>query len=84
MDDASKQAVSEWLDSKVGTITCPVCRAQNDWIAGELVETKLCEGNPEGTKVLPFVPVTCGNCANTLFFHAVHMGLLEEYGEVGA
>ena len=63
-----------------GQLNCPLC-GKKQWILNEaIIETREFEqgglfigGN---SSIMPFVTLTCRNCANTLFLNAIQLGLI--------
>lgn len=70
--DQRKQVI-EWLNTQVGSLRCPVCATEDSWVIGE-VSARLQRGmnTPQG---YPVVVVVCSNCAYTLLFNALLIGL---------
>ncbi|HAT8958780.1 TPA: hypothetical protein JBA90_14065 [Legionella pneumophila subsp. pneumophila] len=73
-----QQKVIDWINAKWNQKKCEVCQ-HNSWeLADFLVVSPRFEGNLTlGGKVAPHVLVTCKNCANTKFFNAVMVGIID-------
>lgn len=84
MKKPTGQEVIAYLNSKWKNQTCPMCgnRAWNvteDKIfeLREFNDGNLVVGGP-GSSIYPVIPVTCGNCGNTIFVSALSTGLMKE------
>ena len=77
----------EWLNSKwVGLKRCSVC-GDNSWnISDRVFEMREFHGGAMvlGGILQPVIPVTCGNCGNTLYFNAIHAGIVKQKEKDGA
>lgn len=69
--------VRRWLEKRGADSNCSVC-GENDWLLGELSEIVV-----QGLRrsIYPVLPIFCGNCAHTVFFNALMMGLVGGIGE---
>ena len=79
LSDQDKQKIADWLDEKwTQPSKCSVC-GHSDWTLGEhLVNLQIYYGGGLriGGPTYPYVMVICKNCAQTLFFNAVMLGLI--------
>ena len=78
-DQTMHTRIIEWLNNRAPGMECPVCHA-NEWslyeAAFELREYR--DGNlVVGGPLMPVVPVSCKNCAYTMLFNAIQMGVVE-------
>ena len=73
-----KDLVSDWLNPRWLTKKCPVCSHNNWVIADHLVHGLTYSGGGVtiGGPLYPLVLLICQNCAHTLVFNAVVMGLV--------
>lgn len=56
---------------------CAICK-HSDWTVGDVVEARFFAGGGLNFGDLyAYVPVTCTNCGNALFFNAIQMGLFK-------
>lgn len=66
--------------SQYGDIVCPVCKGVQ-WNVNDLVieSREFLNGDValNGT-IMPFIPLTCRNCGNTLFLNAVQLGYVNK------
>ncbi len=72
---------TEWLDSHwQGEQACPVCGKDVWGIHDEAVEIRPYSGGQltVGGPIFPYLAVICMSCGNTMFFNALHAGLLEQ------
>ena len=70
----------EWLDThwKNGKV-CPVCGDKRWGISDEVLEMRQYSGGRiAGGPIYPYLSVMCLTCGNTLFFNALHAGLIEQ------
>jgi len=60
-------------------LTCPICHLQKWVISDTVYELREFAGGKwlTGASVVPVVIATCTNCGNTLFFNAIHLGIIE-------
>lgn len=64
--------------SQHGEINCPVC-GTHQWNVNDLIiESREFVGGDLtlGGIIMPFIPLTCRNCGNTLFLNAVQLGFV--------
>ncbi len=75
MVDAKK--VKAWLDEKVGTVRCTLCRSTDINISRDLLTLPLDDPNPQKGKTTPVVVVRlrCGHCAHIMLLHARSIGV---------
>ena len=68
--------INSWLQQKVKRLDCPCC-GTNDWSFGDILMT-MSEFNVISQKGrgLPLLPVTCKNCAYTMMFAAIQIGIV--------
>jgi predicted nucleic-acid-binding Zn-ribbon protein len=72
------KAIREWILEKTGkeNITCPVC-GNTTFIVQAIAELGVFTPEPMVSKdVYPILPLACENCAHTLLFNAVAVGLV--------
>ena len=82
---ADVDAIKRWVEEKApGAIVCTVC-GENSWLVGEhLVAPPIhAQGLLLGGTSYPQAMLICVNCAHTVYFNAVIMGLLKEKEEPG-
>lgn len=86
----SPQQSKELIDSlnvriRNGQLKCPLC-GQSQWNLNDvLIESReFQQGNliiGGNSSVMPFITLTCRNCANTLFLNAIQLGLVQNTDE---
>lgn len=78
-DKEKQDKAINWINSKWTVKTCEVCQ-HNVWeVSDFIIVSPRFEGGgiSLGGQVAPHIMVTCKNCANTKFFNAVMMGIVE-------
>jgi hypothetical protein len=81
ISESQKQDVLRKLSALTGQFTrCAVCNREGLVPSDVIFELREFHagGLYEGGPILPVLPVSCGNCGNTLFFNALHLGLIEQ------
>ncbi len=74
LTDQETETVMAWLQERAGEdLPCPVC-SHEAWLIGDL-KGRLPAPHPLGGPAYPFVVLLCMNCAHTLFFNAIVMGV---------
>ena len=83
MKKPTAQEAIDYLNSKWKNQTCPMCGSRTWNVTDKVFELRefndgnLVLGGPGGS-VYPVIPVTCGNCGNTIFVSALSTGLIKE------
>ncbi len=76
------QRIIEWLQTHwVGGQHCSIC-GHTDWLVNDRI-FHLQEYLPEFPQPPvshPVVPVICRNCGHTVYFNAIHLGVLNQQG----
>lgn len=79
LSEKAKKKITDWLNERwLGLKQCPICR-KNTWtIVDDLVSPNISRdgGLVIGGTSYPQVMVICGNCAHTLYFNAVMIGVV--------
>ena len=77
----TQDVVAEWVESKGGTLGCPICHHTN--VTAELIETTPlnAEGSERVEAGRQLVQLECGNCAHVLHFNADKLGLSNRLGD---
>jgi len=79
LDETQMDSVRQWIESHSPVLCCSGCGG-NDWaIQSEMAFSPLIEpgdGSINTKKGYPMVALTCKNCACTMFFNAIQMGLM--------
>ncbi|MDJ1481872.1 hypothetical protein QNI16_15330 [Cytophagaceae bacterium YF14B1] len=69
--------VRSWIDSKTGSLTCPVCQSKSKSVEGMVAMFPVnTEKNVDMNFQMPVVIVACGNCGYIMPFSASKMGLI--------
>jgi len=84
LSEEQKKRVEEHLNKETsGRFLCSVCSARG-WVLSERV-FELPEFQARGSIIggprIPLVAAICKKCGNTLFFSAIHMGVVEPIKE---
>ena len=78
LSDVERDRINSWLEEKwLGTKTCPVC-GLFQWVMPDhvvQVEAQAHMALPYTPTQYPQVMLVCRNCAHTLFFNTVAMGI---------
>lgn len=77
LDDSQKQTLQDWMKSKHVSANCSAC-GQNQWVPGDVISAPVMSGGGValGGPSVPMVQLICGNCAHTMLFAAVPIGLV--------
>ena len=80
LSEEHKKRVKEHISKETpGRLLCSVCSGQ-EWVLSDRV-FELPEFQARGLIIggprIPVVVVTCKKCGNTLFFNAIHVGVVE-------
>lgn len=84
LTDEKINQVVDYLNKKStnGTIVCPVCGHHNWAITKTIMELRDFNNGDiilgAGSSVMPFITLTCAHCANTLFFNALRLGVVDK------
>ncbi|MBI1924437.1 hypothetical protein HYR99_09315 [Candidatus Poribacteria bacterium] len=73
-DKIIQSLMATWEQQK-----CPICHLQKWVISDTVYELREFAGGKwlTGAAVAPVVIAICTNCGNTLFFNAIHLGIIE-------
>src|SRR4051812_6812671 len=71
-DGTIKWLEAHWTNSR----ECPICSTAMWNIANVAEMPEFLPDTPPTGQIYPLVPIMCSNCGYTIFFNAVHMGLL--------
>lgn len=77
-EDAAK--VLAHLSDKWQGRPCPMCQSGEWSVQSKIFELREYRGGSfvvGGVPILPVVPITCGNCGNTLLINAIKLGVLK-------
>lgn len=79
LDSNEEEKIKKWLEKRVSSgLRCFVC-GQQQWGIGNLAamtsSIDLKTGRIHYMQGYPMIPLTCNNCAHTIFFSANMMGL---------
>ena len=68
--------------SQYGEINCPVCRNHRWNVNSLIIESREFIGGDItlGGSIMPFIPLTCQTCGNTLFLNAMSLGFVNNNG----
>lgn len=76
------QRIIQWLENNwLGGQHCPICN-HTDWFVNDRV-FQLQEYHPQVSQPAvsqPILSVICQHCGHTVFFNAIHVGILNEQG----
>jgi hypothetical protein len=79
ISDAQKAEVLQRLIERTGRfMNCSVCHSER-FVPSDIVFELREFNNGDlfvGGPILPVLPVSCGACGHTLFFNALHLGLV--------
>lgn len=88
LSEEQAQSVIRHITSKNGgnLINCPICR-HTQWTVNNLVAEMREFQNGDlilggDSAIMPFVSITCNNCAHTLFINAIQIGLIQPQNDV--
>jgi hypothetical protein len=72
-----------WLRTNLPDLRCPICRGEGFTVGEMLAAPVVAHEVIHVGLTVPFVPVMCRACGNTLLFSAVHMGLIPPTSDNG-
>lgn len=80
MNEQQMRQVLDWFRSKIGTITCSVCKHTGFKFDSELTAMPVwrCDPNPrlDFDDAVPAVVLHCSHCASMRMFSAERMGII--------
>jgi hypothetical protein len=71
-----QKAAIRWLEAKLPSLRCPLCSHEHFLVAELVASPGVTNVTLNLAAATPFVPVVCTNCAHTLLFSAVVMGVV--------
>ena len=77
--DANK--LIAFLQTKWGENKCPMCRQGNWSVQNDVYELREFHGGNMvigNSAIIPIIPITCDNCANTVLVNAIMAGSVEK------
>lgn len=88
LSEEQAQSVIKHITSRNGgrLINCPICN-HSQWTVNNLVTEMREFQNGDlilggDSAIMPFVSITCNNCAHTLFINAIQIGLIQPQNDV--
>lgn len=77
LDESQKQTLQDWMKSKHVSANCAAC-GRNQWAPGDVISAPVMTGQGVafGGPSVPMVQLICANCAHTMLFAAVPIGLV--------
>ncbi len=82
LTQADYATISRWWEARwKGPVICPICKTAEWSTASHVVVHHRLGANwaADGTAAYPMILVSCNNCAHTLSFSAVSMGVSAPY-----
>lgn len=83
MEDTKKQGyvdkLIEHLNTKWKDSACPMCKKKQGWNVSGIFELREYHDGDlvlGGGRIMPLMPVTCKNCAHTIFVNALLAGII--------
>lgn len=76
-DDQMNSVINHLTGLKPDGFCCPICGGKEWNVDRVLVETREFSRGYIGEAIVPYVPLTCKKCFNTMFLNAILLGIVD-------